>query len=95
MIAPSPPTRTVATCWWSAKATSSNTAPSRSGPVVDGLRVVREGLKAGERIVVNGLQRVRPGMVIKPRVVPMEGEGEPGLAAPPAAPGGSGIGLTA
>jgi len=35
---------------------------------------VREGLKAGERIVVNGLQRVRPGMPVKPRLVPMQGE---------------------
>ncbi len=32
------------------------------GPVVDGMRVVREGLKPGESIVVNGLQRVRPGI---------------------------------
>jgi len=43
-----------------------------TGPVVDGLRVVREGLKAGDRIVVNGLQRVRPGMQITPKLVPME-----------------------
>ena len=42
------------------------------GPVVDGLRVVRSGLKAGEQIVVNGLQRVRPGAPIAPQVVPME-----------------------
>ena len=32
------------------------------GPVVDGLRVVRDGLKVGDTIVVNGLQRVRPGV---------------------------------
>jgi multidrug efflux system membrane fusion protein len=31
------------------------------GPLVDGLRVVRSGLKAGELVIVNGLQRVRPG----------------------------------
>ncbi|HYP81044.1 MAG TPA: efflux RND transporter periplasmic adaptor subunit [Steroidobacteraceae bacterium] len=43
-----------------------------TGPVVDGLRVVREGLKAGDRIVVNGLQRVRPGMQVTPKLVPME-----------------------
>jgi RND family efflux transporter MFP subunit len=61
-----------------------------TGPIVDGLRVVREGVKPGERIVVNGLQRVRPGMVIKPRTVPMEGEGEPGLAPAPAAPAEAG-----
>lgn len=51
------------------------------GPMVDGLRAVREGLKPGERIIVNGLQRVRPGMPVKPRMVPMEGE----AAAAPAA----------
>ena len=41
------------------------------GPLVDGLRVARSGLKPGERIVVNGLQRVRPGAPITPEVVPM------------------------
>lgn len=38
---------------------------------VDGLRVVREGLQPGETIVVNGLQRVRPGAVIAPQQVAM------------------------
>lgn len=41
------------------------------GPNVDGLRVVRNGLKAGEKIVVNGLQRVRPGAPITPEMVDM------------------------
>ena len=41
------------------------------GASVDGLRVVTQGLKDGERIVVNGLQRVRPGAVIKPELVKM------------------------
>jgi multidrug efflux system membrane fusion protein len=35
--------------------------PVTLGPLVDGVRVVRSGLKAGEKVVVNGLQRVRPG----------------------------------
>jgi RND family efflux transporter MFP subunit len=48
--------------------------PVKLGPLVDGLRVVREGLKAGEVIVVNGLQRVRPGMPVKPNKVPMQGD---------------------
>lgn len=39
----------------------------------DGLRVVNNGLTAGERIVVNGLQRVRPGAVVAPRLVRMDG----------------------
>lgn len=38
--------------------------PVTLGPVVDGLRVVRSGLKAGEPVVVNGLQRVRPGIQV-------------------------------
>ncbi len=41
------------------------------GPVVDGLRLARSGLKTGERIVVNGLQRVRPGAPVAPTEVPM------------------------
>jgi multidrug efflux system membrane fusion protein len=37
------------------------------GPLVDGKRVVRSGLEAGEKIVVNGLARVRPGMPVTPQ----------------------------
>jgi multidrug efflux system membrane fusion protein len=40
--------------------------PVTLGPIVDGLRVVRSGLKAGEPVVVNGLQRVRPGSKVEP-----------------------------
>jgi multidrug efflux system membrane fusion protein len=39
--------------------------------LADGLRVITNGLKAGERIVVNGLQRVRPGAVVAPQTVSM------------------------
>jgi multidrug efflux system membrane fusion protein len=42
------------------------------GPSSNGLRVVQSGLKPGERIVVNGLQRVRPGTVVQPQQVTME-----------------------
>jgi multidrug efflux system membrane fusion protein len=38
----------------------------------DGLVVIEDGLKSGERIVVNGLQRIRPGDAITPTVVPMQ-----------------------
>jgi multidrug efflux system membrane fusion protein len=41
------------------------------GANAGGLRVVKSGLKAGERIVVNGLQRVRPGSLVQPQVVDM------------------------
>ena len=41
------------------------------GPMDDGLRVVKQGLTPGERVVVNGLQRVRPGIKVNPTVVQM------------------------
>ncbi len=44
------------------------------GPKVEGLRVVREGLKEGDRIVVNGLQRTRPGATVAPESVAMAGD---------------------
>jgi len=43
------------------------------GVFVDGLRWVTNGLTAGERIVVNGLQRVRPGALLAPKLVSMTG----------------------
>jgi len=46
---------------------STNTVQYRAvklGPVVDGKRIVRSGLSAGDQIIVNGLQRVRPGMPV-------------------------------
>jgi multidrug efflux system membrane fusion protein len=42
------------------------------GPIVDGLRVVRSGLEAGESVIVNGLQRVRPGVQVTPIVEAMD-----------------------
>ncbi|MGH8308655.1 MAG: efflux transporter periplasmic adaptor subunit, partial [Steroidobacteraceae bacterium] len=45
--------------------------PVKLGPLVDGLRVVREGLEANDVIVVNGLQRVRPGSPVTPQLVAM------------------------
>lgn len=53
------------------------------GAPVDGLRVVKSGLKAGEQVVVNGLQHVRPGALVSPQTVPMKPEA---AAATPAAP---------
>jgi multidrug efflux system membrane fusion protein len=46
------------------------------GPIVheqgvEGLRVIRDGLQVGETIVVNGLQRVRPGATVTPTQVAM------------------------
>ncbi|HZO23105.1 MAG TPA: efflux RND transporter periplasmic adaptor subunit, partial [Steroidobacteraceae bacterium] len=50
--------------------------PVKLGPIVDGLRVVREGLSPGDTIVVNGLQRVHPGTPVTPQRVAM-GEQHP------------------
>ena len=46
------------------------------GPSVDGLRMVTSGLKAGERIVINGLHRVRPGTLLAPQPVAMDAKPE-------------------
>ena len=51
--------------------------PVKLGPIIDGLRVVTDGLKPGETNVVNGLQRVRPGSPVTPERVAM-GERERG-----------------
>lgn len=43
--------------------------PVKPGPMIDGLRVVKEGLKAGEQVIVEGLLRVRPGVVVEAKPV--------------------------
>src|SRR5215211_4097448 len=45
--------------------------PVEIGRLNDGLRIVRSGVQAGEKVVVNGLMRVRPGMKVTPKVVAM------------------------
>jgi RND family efflux transporter MFP subunit len=45
--------------------------PVQLGRLVGGLRVVDSGLAAGDQIVINGLQRVRPGMKVAPTAAPM------------------------
>ncbi len=42
------------------------------GANVNGLRLISDGLKPGERVVVNGMQRVRPGSVVAPTSVSMD-----------------------
>jgi multidrug efflux system membrane fusion protein len=44
------------------------------GAMQGNLRVVKGGLKAGDRIVVNGTQRVRPGDTVHAHAVPMNGD---------------------
>jgi multidrug efflux system membrane fusion protein len=45
--------------------------PVKLGPMTDGLRVVRDGLQPGDVIVISGLQRVRPGATVTPKMVSM------------------------
>ncbi|MEZ0310614.1 MAG: efflux RND transporter periplasmic adaptor subunit [Myxococcota bacterium] len=45
------------------------------GGKFEGLRIVRDGLTASDRVVVSGLQRVRPGMTVAARDVAMKEEG--------------------
>jgi RND family efflux transporter MFP subunit len=45
------------------------------GRVIEGLRIVREGLKPGDVIVVNGAQRVHPGVAVTPQRVTMGANG--------------------
>ena len=49
--------------------------------------LVDSGLVAGDRVIVDGVQKVRSGAVAKPMPAPADGRGTPGA---PAAPGGRG-----
>lgn len=64
--------------------------PLELGPLVDGLRVVRSGLKPEDRIIIEGVQRARPGTKVTPKpgtiVPPAPGTGPavPAFVEPPA-----------
>jgi RND family efflux transporter MFP subunit len=45
--------------------------PIRIGALHDGLRVIEEGVQPGERVIVNGLLQVRPGITVEPKLVDM------------------------
>lgn len=47
--------------------------PVTPGPRVDSMWIIDKGLNPGERVVVEGLQKVRPGMTVKAVPVPAEG----------------------
>jgi membrane fusion protein (multidrug efflux system) len=42
------------------------------GPKAGALQVVEKGLEAGEKVIVEGLQRIRPEMTVAPRLVPLD-----------------------
>jgi len=45
--------------------------PVSMGALHDGLRVIEEGVQPGERVIVNGLLQVRPGITVEPTLVDM------------------------
>lgn len=47
--------------------------PVRLGAAHDGLRVIESGLSTSDVVIVKGLQRVRPGVTVDPKLVPMPG----------------------
>lgn len=62
------------------------------GVLSEGMRIVTDGLKAGELVVVNGLQRVRPGAPVNAQVLAVDARGMPVEPAPPgpgSTPGGA------
>jgi RND family efflux transporter MFP subunit len=48
--------------------------PVRLGALHDGLREITDGLKPGERVMVSGLQQVRPGVTVEAKLVDMPGK---------------------
>lgn len=50
------------------------------GASAEGMRIIESGLEPGERIVVNGLQRVRPGALVAPQIADAEPATEQALA---------------
>ncbi|WP_333592669.1 efflux RND transporter periplasmic adaptor subunit, partial [Brevundimonas sp.] len=55
--------------------------PVELGPLVDGLRVVRSGLNATDRVVISGVQRIQqPGQPVKPVAGKIEASAQPSAA---------------
>jgi len=44
------------------------------GPIQQGLRVVTSGLRANDKVIIDGMQRVRPGVEVAPKTCP---DGQP------------------
>lgn len=62
----------------------------RTGPLQGGMRAIESGLKAGELVVVNGLQRVHPGAPLSPQKIELDEQGQPLPATQPGAPAQAG-----
>jgi membrane fusion protein (multidrug efflux system) len=58
-----------------------------AGPVVGDIRVIEKGVAVGEKVIVEGTQKVRPDMIVAPTTVPWQ---SPGASGPPGTvPGGA------
>ncbi len=49
--------------------------PIKTGGRIDSLWVINEGLKPGERVIVEGIQKIKEGQVVKPK--PLETQSQP------------------
>jgi len=59
--------------------------PIKTGPMVDGLRVVQEGLTAADRVIISGLMSARPGVIVQPQSAAMSTNILPTAAGSPSA----------
>jgi len=57
--------------------------PVKTGDMVGDDFIINEGLKGGERVIVNGLQKARPGSVVKPVPLPEDNATAPSAIAKP------------
>ena len=53
------------------------------GSIQEGLQVITDGVKPGEHVIVNGLQRVQQGVTVNPTLVPMPMPEGPLASTPP------------
>ena len=56
-----------------------NSKQITTGPRLGDYRLVQEGLSAGDKIVIDALQKVKEGMVIQPEVIKFESKTNPQL----------------
>jgi multidrug efflux system membrane fusion protein len=54
----------------------------RLGALVDGMRVVQGSVKSGDHVVVDGLQRIQPGMSVSPQLLSIDPKGMPIFPSP-------------
>ena len=47
--------------------------PVALGQHLDGMVVIREGIRAEDKVIINGLQKARPGSVVNPQTAPTAG----------------------